>query len=146
MSEIFQTESILSIVAAYLLGSLNFSILVSKFFLNDDIRRHGSGNAGATNTLRTHGKKITAVVAAGDILKGVSAVWIARLAAGEKAAWLCAFVCVLGHMFPVFFGFKGGKGVLTGVSVVCTLNFTVGILAFSLFLIIVIATKHVSSP
>ena len=107
---------------AYLLGSVDTGILVSKYLYHDDVRTHGSGAAGMTNMLRTFGKKAAALTAAGDVLKGVAAVCIGRWLFGflpENAAvspylgvYLTAVLAVVGHSKPLYFGFKGGKGVL----------------------------------
>ena len=119
-------ESVLIIVAsalqAYLLGSIDTGILISKFVYHDDVRTHGSGAAGMTNMLRTFGKKAAALTAAGDVLKGVAAVCIGRWLfhylpadAGISAylgVYLAAILAVVGHLKPLYFGFKGGKGVL----------------------------------
>ena len=111
-----------SAVQAYLLGSIDTGILVSKFLYHDDVRKYGSGAAGMTNMLRTFGKKAAALTAAGDVLKGVAAVCIGRWLFGflpENAAvspylgvYLTAILAVVGHLKPLYFGFKGGKGVL----------------------------------
>ena len=107
---------------AYLLGSVDTGILVSKFVYHDDVRSHGSGAAGMTNMLRTFGKKAAALTAAGDVLKGVAAVCIGRWLFGFLPAdaavspylgvYLTAILAVVGHTKPIYFGFKGGKGVL----------------------------------
>ena len=107
---------------AYLLGSVDTGILVSRYLYHDDVRTHGSGAAGMTNMLRTFGKKAAALTAAGDVLKGVAAVCIGRWLFGflpENAAvspylgvYLTAVLAVVGHSKPIYFGFKGGKGVL----------------------------------
>ena len=107
---------------AYLLGSVDTGILVSKYLYHDDVRTHGSGAAGMTNMLRTFGKKAAVLTAAGDVLKGVAAVCIGRWLFGflpENAAvspylgvYLTAVLAVVGHSKPIYFGFKGGKGVL----------------------------------
>ena len=107
---------------AYLLGSIDTGILVSKYLYHDDVRNYGSGAAGMTNMLRTFGKKAAALTAAGDVLKGVAAVCIGRWLFGflpENAAvspylgvYLTAILAVVGHLKPLYFGFKGGKGVL----------------------------------
>ena len=107
---------IISAIIAYLLGSINTSIIVSKLFGKTDIRSHGSGNAGATNTLRVLGKKAAVMVVIGDGLKGVVAVFAAKylslsFAGGAVSPYVAAVCVVLGHIFPVFFEFKGGKGV-----------------------------------
>ena len=107
---------------AYLLGSVDTGILVSKYQYHDDVRNHGSGAAGITNMLRTFGKKAAALTAAGDVLKGVAAVCIGRWLFGFLPAdaavspylgvYLTAILAVVGHTKPIYFGFKGGKGVL----------------------------------
>ena len=114
-----------TILQAYLLGSVDTGILISKFVYHDDVRAHGSGAAGMTNMLRTFGKKAAAMTAAGDVLKGVLAVCIGRwlfhqLPAGTGVSpylgvYLAAIFAVLGHLYPLYFGFKGGKGVLVAL-------------------------------
>ena len=111
-----------TILQAYLLGSVDTGILVSKFVYHDDVRNHGSGAAGMTNMLRTFGKKAAALTAAGDVLKGVASVCIGRWLFGFLPAdaavspylgvYLTAILAVVGHTKPIYFGFKGGKGVL----------------------------------
>lgn len=135
--------SILATVIGYLLGSINCAVLFSTLFYGDDVRRHGSGNAGTTNMLRTYGAKAAALTFAGDILKGVFAVLLGRLffsflgAAAQQTygAYLAGYTAILGHMYPLYFRFKGGKGVATGLGAVCAINppifgvvFTVGII------------------
>ena len=107
---------------AYLLGSVDTGILVSKYLYHDDVRTHGSGAAGMTNMLRTFGKKAAALTAVGDVLKGVVAVCLGRWLFGHLPAdaavspylgvYLAAILAVVGHSKPIYFGFKGGKGVL----------------------------------
>ena len=114
--------AVLTAAQAYLLGSVDTGILVSKYLYHDDVRNHGSGAAGMTNMLRTFGKKAAALTAAGDVLKGVAAVCIGRWLFGFLPAdaavspylgvYLTAILAVVGHTKPVYFGFKGGKGVL----------------------------------
>ncbi len=114
--------AVVSAVQAYLLGSIDTGILVSKFLYHDDVRKYGSGAAGMTNMLRTFGKKSAALPAAGDVLKGVAAVCIGRWLFGFLPAdaavspylgvYLTAILAVVGHTKPIYFGFKGGKGVL----------------------------------
>ena len=114
--------AVLTAAQAYLLGSVDTGILISKFVYHDDVRNHGSGAAGMTNMLRTFGKKAAALTAAGDVLKGVAAVCIGRWlfhflpADAGISAWLgvylAAILAVVGHLKPLYFGFKGGKGVL----------------------------------
>ena len=116
-------------VIAYLIGSINFSVIISKKMAGFDVREKGSGNAGSTNVLRTVGKKAAALTLVCDILKGVVSVLIALLVgliAGESAnsaivVEIAALAVVIGHTFPVFFGFRGGKGVATSLGVICLL-------------------------
>ncbi|OGT33537.1 MAG: glycerol-3-phosphate acyltransferase [Gammaproteobacteria bacterium RIFCSPHIGHO2_02_FULL_39_13] len=122
-------SSLIAIVIAYLLGSISSAIIISKIFKTPDPRTEGSGNAGATNVLRLAGKKEAAMVMVGDILKGLIAVWIGQLF-HLGAFWLgiVAFAAVVGHIFPLYFGFKGGKGVATAVGAILGLSFISGIL------------------
>lgn len=111
---------VLCAVQGYLLGSINFGVVVSRVFYHEDIRTKGSGNAGTTNMLRTYGKKAAALTLAGDIGKGVVAVLIAQCIAGWaqhdvlaaiSAGYVASIAAVCGHLWPIWFGFKGGKGV-----------------------------------
>ncbi len=139
---------VISAIIAYLLGSLNFSIIISKLTLNKDVRDYGSGNAGTTNSLRVMGIKKTLIVILGDILKGVAAVLITNAIfannSGALAKAIAGFACVLGHTFPVFFAFRGGKGVLTTAAVVGCCDIRICIIAVLVFLIIVAITRFVS--
>ena len=99
-------------VAAYMLGSMNFAIMTSKALYNEDIRNYGSKNAGMTNMFRVYGKKAGFYTLLGDALKTATAVFLGRLLGGENIAYLAALFCVLGHIAPVKYRFKGGKGVL----------------------------------
>lgn len=138
-------------VAGYLIGSINFAIVVTKLFIGDDIRNYGSGNAGMTNVLRTAGKKAAALVTVGDTLKGVLPVLAARLLFNEStfirpitAAYIVAFCTVLGHLLPVYYGFRGGKGLLTAAGAMAVVDpIAVGILLV-VFLILVIVSRIMS--
>lgn len=138
----------IAIILAYLLGSLNFSIIISKLTLKKDIREYGSGNAGSTNSLRVMGIKKTVVVVLGDILKNVVAMLLVKPIMGSfdaTAAEIFAGVaCVLGHTYPIYFAFRGGKGVLSTASVVLCLDWRVCLIAVITFLIIVAVTRYVS--
>lgn len=112
----------LFVIAAYLLGSLSFAVIVSRAMGLDDPRGYGSGNPGATNMLRSGRKSAAALTLLGDALKGWLAVWLAKhfgpqLGLHESLAAWCGLAAFVGHVFPVFFGFKGGKGVATAVGV-----------------------------
>lgn len=130
-------------VLAYLIGSINSSILISRIVAGKDIRESGSGNAGATNMLRTMGKKYAVITLIIDILKGVIAVLLARVFAPE-AQYIAGVCVVLGHNFPVFFGFKGGKGVATSLGVLLTLDWKIGLIVLAFAIAIMAITRYVS--
>ena len=134
----------LCLIFGYLFGSLNFAIIYSKL-KGDDIRNHGSGNAGATNVLRTYGKGAAAIVFLLDILKGVIAVMITRIFFDDML-YDCASAlgAVLGHNFPFYYGFKGGKGVATSLAVLLVLHYPTALIAMATFIIVVLTTKYVS--
>ena len=138
---------------AYLLGSISFSVIFSKKFAGVDVRTKGSGNAGSTNVLRVAGKKAALCTLICDVLKGVVAILIAFLvgkiikADNNIAAILCeiaGLLVVIGHTFPVFFKFKGGKGVATSLGVLLTINWRLGLICLVFALIIMILTRIVS--
>lgn len=120
--------SIICLLEGYLLGSLNFSIILSRTFKGQDIRDHGSKNAGMTNILRTYGKKYAFLCGLGDFSKGLLAVLLARFlfswmgASGFDPGYLAGIAAMAGHMFPLYFGFRGGKGVMTGLGVMIALD------------------------
>ena len=131
-------------VCAYLLGSLSFAIIVCKLTLGKDIRNYGSGNAGLTNAYRTMGAKKTLLVLLGDIAKGAAAVSIGMLLGGPIGKLTAGIFVILGHMFPLYFGFKGGKGVLVGAVMLAFFDWRVFAIAIVLFLLSAIATKWIS--
>ena len=135
-------------VVGYLLGSLNTAIMLSKATGLGDIREKGSGNAGLTNALRVYGKKFAAATLAGDLLKGVAAVLLAWFIAPaeyrELAGVIAGTCCILGHSFPLYFGFKGGKGVLTGLAVMLMITPIPALFAFAVFIIILLIWGYVS--
>lgn len=134
----------LSAVIGYLMGSLNTSIIISKW-KGDDIRAHGSGNAGATNTLRVLGKKAAAIALGGDILKTVIAVLICFFVFGSIEAKAAAGAgAVLGHNFPLYFGFRGGKGIATSFIAVLMLDFRTALCALCVFIIVLALSRYVS--
>lgn len=137
--------SIIAIVAAYLVGSINFSILLSKIISGKDIRESGSGNAGATNMLRTYGKKMGIITLLLDLLKGILVVSICRLInIAEEWTYIAGVVVALGHNFPIFFGFKGGKGVATSLGVAFVLDWRIGILIAIIGVGAIALTRYVS--
>ena len=132
------------IIVPYILGSVNFALVISKIFYKDDIRKYGSGNAGMTNMLRTYGKCAALGTLLCDMLKSVVSVLLGGFVFGYIGAYMAGFFCVLGHIFPVFFKFKGGKGVATIAAMILTLSWECFLILFVVFVIIVTATKYVS--
>jgi glycerol-3-phosphate acyltransferase PlsY len=138
-------EVILFILIGYILGSISFSYIVAKKVAGIDIRQHGSKNAGATNTLRLLGKGPAILVLALDALKGIAAVVIAmQLTDMPWLIMLTGLFAILGHNWPVFFGFKGGKGVATTIGVVFTLVFLPALIASLIAIIIIYIFRYVS--
>lgn len=135
-------------VISYLIGSVNFSIILSRALSGEDIRKSGSGNAGATNMLRTHGKKLAIITLLLDVLKGVFAVGIAMIVAKKTGIEVLSYIAglgvVLGHNFPILFGFKGGKGVATSLGVVLMLDWKIGLCVAVVAIAIMAITKYVS--
>ncbi len=142
--------------AAYLLGSINSAIIISRTVYRDDVRRHGSGNAGMTNMLRTYGKNAALLTLAGDLLKTVFALLIAALVFGFHyvggislggelgECYLAGLFAVLGHIFPIYYKFKGGKGVLATSTMALVLSPIPFLILFLLFVLIVWISKYVS--
>lgn len=143
---------VLIAVLSYLLGSVNFGIILSRKIENDDIREHGSGNAGSTNMLRSYGKKMAALTVIGDMLKVAVAILIARFIIGSEdynsyILFIKSFAglfCVLGHIFPCYFNFKGGKGVATCGGMVFMIDWRIALILLVVFILIVAVTKWVS--
>ena len=146
-------------VISYLIGSINSSIIISRIVTGKDIRKSGSGNAGATNMLRTLGTKYAVITLIIDILKGIIAVLIGKLICGSDMMYpdtkademlnlaipyIAGLFVVIGHSFPVFFGFKGGKGVATSLGVVMMLDWKTGLIVLITALVIMAITRHVS--
>ncbi|QNM95205.1 glycerol-3-phosphate 1-O-acyltransferase PlsY [Chitinimonas koreensis] len=129
-------------IAAYLVGSLSFAVIVSRALKMADPRSYGSGNPGATNVLRSGKKKAAVMTLLGDTLKGVLIVALARLA-GLDDVWLAAvaLAVVVGHMWPLFFGFKGGKGVATAAGVLFVLDWRLGLAVLAAWLLVAAATR-----
>ena len=140
----FLLAFLLAGIVGYLLGSINCGLLVSSLGYKDDIRKHGSGNAGMTNVMRTYGKKAALITLLGDAAKGALAVAFGFLCCGTYSAYFAAFFCVVGHAYPIYFGFRGGKGVVvTAVTLLC-LNPLLFLILFVIFAIIVIGTRYIS--
>lgn len=135
---------LLSAVIGYLLGSLNNSIIVGKFY-GIDIRSHGSGNAGTTNALRTLGKKAAILVLIGDIAKGIIAYLAGYFICGTHLGGMVGgTAAILGHVWPVYFGFRGGKGVLTSLAVLLLIDWRIALGLLCVFVFIVLLTRYVS--
>jgi len=139
LSKIFIT-----ILIGYLLGNFATSYILGKTLSNKDIRKHGSGNAGATNALRVFGVKVAVMTFLIDALKGVIAVLIGRWILGETGAMLAGASAVVGHNWPVFLKFKGGKGIAATIGVVLTINYLTALICIFIGLVLVIRTKYVS--
>jgi acyl phosphate:glycerol-3-phosphate acyltransferase len=136
---------ILLIILSYCLGSISFSYLLTKLLRNEDIRNHGSGNAGATNTLRVLGKGPASAVLLLDSLKGIVSVLVPLwLEFSHTIALLCGFAAVIGHNYPVFFGFKGGKGVATTIGVFAAISFFPSIIAGAIAIFTIWISRYVS--
>ena len=138
-------------VIAYLIGSVNFSVLISKKMAGFDVREKGSGNAGTTNMLRSIGKKAAAITLVCDILKGVVSIGIAIIVGNiaknlnrELLLQIAGIAVVIGHTFPVFFGFKGGKGVATSLGVLLMSNWQIGLICLVFALVLMVLTRMVS--
>lgn len=131
----------LVVAAAYLIGSLSFAVIVSKLSGMDDPRTYGSGNPGATNVLRSGRKKAAALTLLGDALKGTAAVLLAKalwvpLALSTPTIALSALAALIGHMWPLFFGFKGGKGVATALGVLLALSWPTALVCAAVWLVV----------
>ena len=147
---VMTAASLILLLLGYLLGCLNGSVMVSHFIIKDDVRQHGSGNAGLTNFYRTYGARYALGVILFDMGKTVLACVIGGVAFRYLFAdWTLGVLvgglgCELGHMFPVFFGFKGGKGILSGGTLVWLLDWRMGLIAWGLFALLWLVTRYVS--
>ena len=148
MSVVFTVA--LTLLVSYLLGCFNGSVMTSHFIIRDDVRQHGSGNAGLTNFYRTYGARYALCVIVCDMGKTV----LACLIGGDLMHWvagdwtlgllIAGIGCELGHMFPVFFGLRGGKGILSGGVLVLMLDWRVALIAWGLFAVLWLTTRYVS--
>ena len=148
-------SAVIIAMIAYFCGCFNGAVIVSKYILHDDVRTHGSGNAGLTNFHRTFGGALTFVVILTDMLKAVVALWLSGVVlrwfgtgAGDiafvMAQYWAALFCLLGHMFPCMFGFKGGKGILSGGTIALMVDWRVALVVWGGFIILVLLTRYVS--
>ena len=146
MADILSVWGLAAVVAAYLIGSLSFAVIVSKFYGLDDPRSYGSGNPGATNVLRSGRKKAAALTLLGDALKGLVAVLLARwlqsyFGLADEVVAAVAVAVLVGHMWPLFFGFKGGKGVATALGVLLALSWPVALICAAVWLMMAFGLK-----
>ena len=142
---------IIMLIIAYAIGSVNFSVIFSKKIAGFDVREKGSGNAGTTNVLRSVGKGAAALTLICDILKGVIAISIAIIIGNiakdsnkELLVQIAGIAVVVGHTFPIFFGFKGGKGVATSLGILLMSNWQIGLICLVFALVLMILTRMVS--
>ncbi len=135
---------VITAVIAYLLGSLNSGIIVSKLKYNQDIRNFGSGNAGLTNMHRVYGKDGAILTLVGDIGKQIISVAIGAILLGIEGAYLAGTFCMLGHIFPVYYRFKGGKGVLTAATMILLIDPVIFAVLFVIFALVLLITRYVS--
>lgn len=146
--------ALLTAVIAYFCGCFNGAVIVSKYILRDDVRNHGSGNAGLTNFFRTFGGPLTLVVILTDVLKAIAAIWIGMLLFRNMivddapiivlAKYWAGLFCLLGHMFPCMFHFKGGKGILSGGTIAIMIDWRVALVVWGGFLVLAILTRYIS--
>ena len=136
--------NILTLFLSYLIGSISFDLVVGKLFYKTDIRGYGSGNLGATNTFRVLGKKAGLIVAIADLLKGTVACLLPQMLNSTVNPIICGLLAILGHVFPIFAGFKGGKAVATSTGVFLFLTPLGTLIGFVVFTLTLIISKYVS--
>ena len=143
--------NIIVAIIAYLIGSINFSVILSKKMAGFDVREKGSGNAGTTNMLRAVGKKGAALTLLCDILKGVVSIliamfigWAFKVENQSLLVQIAGIAVVIGHTFPIFFGFKGGKGVATSLGILIMTNWQIGLICLVFGIVLIILTRMVS--
>ena len=136
---------VLSLITGYLLGSVVTAILISKLVFKEDVRDKGSGNSGATNAARVYGLPFGVLTFIGDFIKGIAACLIGRLIGGSPCMAAAGAACMLGHFFPLYFGFRGGKGVSVGAALALMIDWRIFVAAISVFLIVVFIVRIVSA-
>ena len=143
--------NVITAIIAYLIGSVNFSVILSKKMAGFDVREKGSGNAGTTNMLRSVGKKAAALTLICDVLKGVVAIliamfigWAFKVENQALLVQIAGIAVVLGHTFPIFFGFKGGKGVATSLGILIMSNWQIGLICLVFGVLLIALTRMVS--
>lgn len=141
---LFIMSCVVASVASYLLGSLNFAIIISGKTYKQDIRNFGSKNAGMTNMMRTYGRKAAGLTFLGDTLKAIISCLIGYALLGNLGAYIAGTASVIGHMYPIYYKFKGGKGVVTAAVTMCMCNPFVFLIVAGLYAIIVGFTRYIS--
>ncbi|OJU11768.1 MAG: acyl-phosphate glycerol 3-phosphate acyltransferase [Clostridiales bacterium 43-6] len=153
--------TIISAIISYLIGSISSAVIFTRLIAKTDVRDHGSGNAGLTNVLRTAGKKAGIFTLICDLAKGLLSVAVGKYAAyavlgyltnGQiknyldplYLAYICGFFCILGHIYPIYFNFRGGKGALSGLGTVILIDWRIFLILLVIFLLSVIITKYIS--
>ena len=143
--------NVITAIIAYLIGSINFSVILSKKMAGFDVREKGSGNAGTTNMLRSVGKKAAALTLICDVLKGVVSIliamfigWAFKIENQSLLVQIAGIAVVLGHTFPIFFGFKGGKGVATSLGILIMTNWQIGLICLVFGVLLIALTRMVS--
>ncbi|MEA4831438.1 MAG: glycerol-3-phosphate 1-O-acyltransferase PlsY [Oscillospiraceae bacterium] len=131
-------------IIGYLFGSINTALIVSRAFYGSDVREYGSGNAGMTNMFRTYGSKAGVFTLLGDMAKAAIGVFIAMLLMGQPAGYIAGLACMIGHTFPVFFGFRGGKGVVVAATTILVVDPPVFLCVIAIFIGAVMITKIMS--
>ncbi|NLC03712.1 MAG: glycerol-3-phosphate 1-O-acyltransferase PlsY [Tissierellia bacterium] len=134
----------LTLLLAYGIGSFSSAYFIGRVFKNIDIRKYGSGNAGATNAIRVMGNKLGIVTFLLDVLKGIIVVLVSRAILGDMGGYIGGFAAVIGHNWPIFIGFKGGKGVATSLGVIFILHWPTAIICLLLGMVIFLITRYVS--
>lgn len=148
----------LALIGSYLLGSINTAVIISKFIAHDDVREHGSGNAGMTNMMRTMGFLPGLITFLVDVAKGSGVCLLSKFVVFpyiqslspleffkvEYGIYYCAFLCIIGHAFPIFFDFRGGKGVATTLGIMLVCQWQTGLLALAVFIIVILLSRIVS--
>lgn len=135
---------VLIAIISYFIGNISFAYILGKILAKKDVRDYGSGNAGTTNAIRVFGKKIGGMVFAGDTLKGIFAVILGRYFLGQTGAYIAGAFVVIGHNWPVFLSFKGGKGVASTIGVMAFVNFKLTFICVVIGVVIIIITRTVS--
>lgn len=143
--------NVITAIITYLIGSINFSVILSKKMAGFDVREKGSGNAGTTNMLRSVGKKAAALTLICDVLKGVVAIliamfigWVFKVENQSLLVQIAGIAVVLGHTFPIFFEFKGGKGVATSLGILIMSNWQIGLICLVFGVLLIALTRMVS--